>query len=73
MSGAFAKINWHGTDVSLRFICPCSAVSHFEGFEAAVLKCVSCGKHWEMPTSINVSPAEQPAQARPMSMTLSTA
>jgi hypothetical protein len=66
---AIAKINWRGTDVSLSFDCTCGASSHFEGLEAAVLKCVSCEQHWEMPDRIQPKQASQ--DARPVSMTLS--
>jgi len=48
--GAYAFIQWKGTDACFDFTCDCGAEAHFDGYFAYVVKCGACGQEWEMPS-----------------------
>lgn len=42
-------VQWQGTNACFDFDCDCGRSSHFDGYNASLVKCVGCGAVWEMP------------------------
>jgi hypothetical protein len=48
-------VQWKGTDVCLDFDCVCSYHAHFHGDFAYSLRCVQCGRIYEMPHTFELT------------------
>lgn len=57
MAGWTTYIQWKGTDLCMDMYCPnCGKHSHFDGFNAYVVKCPHCGGYFQMAEEIKITP-----------------
>jgi hypothetical protein len=53
-------VQWKGTDVCLDFYCDCGpdGGGHYDGYFAYGVRCSACGRTWELPTDLTLTPGE---------------
>lgn len=60
----YAHIQYKGTDICMDFRCACAiedgddGFGHFDGYSAYSIKCSNCGRLYEMPTTIELTPVD---------------
>lgn len=66
-TAAEVYIQWKGTDVCLDFHCPCGIDSHLDDSFAYSVRCVACGRTFDLGTQVLVIETDSP-QSEPKDM-----